>query len=193
MFKYGLLGSAVVVMFLGYGCATTKLARPVVSYETREEVARRWNEALVPSRLTPVRERGLIVDEIDMRINSAAVKVCQRTFGNPQDCPGFLGQRTLHVVSDDNDPNAYVGKRFDITVLGGLVYVAGNDDEIAFVLAHEYSCGQNTRTPSRSAICTFPRATRTRTWAAPAPETIWLKPAPLHSAGFNQPLSVPNY
>ncbi len=26
----------------------------------------------------------------------------------------------------------------------------------------------------------------------PAPETIWLKPAPLHSAGFNQLLSVPN-
>ena len=27
----------------------------------------------------------------------------------------------------------------------------------------------------------------------PAPETIWLKPAPLHSAGFNQPLSAPSY
>ena len=27
----------------------------------------------------------------------------------------------------------------------------------------------------------------------PAPETIWLQPAPLHSAGFNQPLSALNY
>ncbi len=27
----------------------------------------------------------------------------------------------------------------------------------------------------------------------PAPETISLKPAPLHSVGFNQPLSAPNY
>ena len=26
----------------------------------------------------------------------------------------------------------------------------------------------------------------------PAPETIWLKPTPLHSTGFNQLLSAPN-
>ena len=139
MFKSGLLGSAAVVMFLGYGCATPKLARPFVSYETRAEVARRWNEALVPSRLTPVSERGMVVYNIDMRINSAAVKVCQRTFSNPQDCPSLLGKRTLNVISEDNDANAFVGGKFDITVLGGLVSMAGNDDEIAFALAHEYS------------------------------------------------------
>ena len=133
----------VVILPMITGCATTQLAAPVLaptgSEDTRTARQRqRDDQALPPSRFPQVSERLRIVSDIDTRVNRSAVGVCQRIY-KPETCAPVLARRTLVVIPEDNGINASVGGNYDITVLGGLVAVAGTDDEIAPVLAHEYA------------------------------------------------------
>lgn len=92
-----------------------------------------------PSRNTPINERLALTQRIDGKVLPAAMRVCQRTFRNPENCISTLVKRTLTVVAKDDDVNASVGGKYDLTVLGGLVAQAGTDGEIASVLSHEYA------------------------------------------------------
>ena len=148
----------LVATLISVGCATTRLARPEIADTTHMTVMGRWSQSLPPSLNTPVSERRKVVLDIDRSVNAAAVRVCQRTFSNPEDCPGLLAKRTLVVLPENNGINAFVGGNFDLTVLGGLVAVAGTDAEIASVLAHEYShalLGHVAKSQTNSALGTL--------------------------------------
>lgn len=124
------------------GCAKAKLQMPDVSDRAIQLTASRrvmTPGLLPPSRLTPIHERLAVVDRVDRNVRNGAVEVCRRTFSNPETCANLVSQRTLSVAIQDERINAHVGDRYNITILGGLVAVAGSDDEIAAVLAHEYS------------------------------------------------------
>ena len=135
-----LAGCAVVVVLLSLtGCAGTRVSLPQPSPATQTELVRLFSAPVNRSRGIQPSSRLNVVTEVDRRVLLAAERVCQRTFSNPQDCPRLLNNRRLTVLADDEGINASVGQNFDLTVLGGLVRVSGSDDEIALVLAHEYS------------------------------------------------------
>ena len=135
-----LAGCAVVVVLLSLtGCAGTRVSLPQPSPATQTELVRLFSAPVNRSRGIQPSSRLNVVTEVDRRVLPAAERVCQRTFSNPQDCPRLLNNRRLTVLADDEGINAAVGQNFDLTVLGGLVRVSGSDDEIALVLAHEYS------------------------------------------------------
>ena len=123
------------------GCAGPRLAMPTTWDNTAiaHELNQRVGAPVSASRKTPVHEREAVVYRIDRRLQLAAVEVCKRTFNNPRECASTLYQRSLVVIPENEDVNAFVGQRYDLTILGGLVSMAGSDDEIASVLAHEYS------------------------------------------------------
>ena len=134
------MGCAVVVVLLSLtGCAGARVSLPQPNPATQTELARLFSTPVNRSRGIQPSARLNVVAEVDQRVLPAAERVCQRTFSNPQDCPGLLNNRSLTVAADDEGINAFVGQNFDLTVLGGLVRVSGSDDEIALVLAHEYS------------------------------------------------------
>ena len=122
-----------------YGCAGTRIALPQPDAITRAELVELFNSPAAPARGVLTDNRIGVIDQIDRRVLPAAVSVCQRTFRDPENCSGQLYGRTLVVDADNEDINAFVGDRFNVTVLGGLVRSAGSDDEIALVLAHEYA------------------------------------------------------
>ena len=131
---------AVVVVLLSLtGCAGTRVSLPQPSPATQTELVRLFSAPVNRSRGIQPSSRLNVVTEVDRRVLLAAERVCQRIFSNPQDCPRLLNNRRLTVLADDEGINASVGQNFDLTVLGGLVRVSGSDDEIALVLAHEYS------------------------------------------------------
>ncbi len=115
------------------------MSLPQPSPATQTELARLFSTPVNRSRDIQPSARLNVVTEIDRRVLPAAERVCQQTFSSPQDCPGLLNNRSLTVAAADEGINAFVGQNFDLTVLGGLVRVSGSDDEIALVLAHEYS------------------------------------------------------
>ena len=135
------VGIAVVsvLSFSLIGCAGTRVSLPQPDSATHTALARLFSSDVEQSRGVPQRDRHTVVDRIDRRIRPAAVRVCEITFSNPQSCAVLLSGRSLIVLSEIDDINASVGDRFNLTVLGGLVREAGSDDEIALVLAHEYS------------------------------------------------------
>ena len=135
-----LVWCAVVVVLLSItGCAGARVSLPQPSPATQTELARLFSTPVNRSRDIQPSARLNVVTEIDRRVLPAAERVCQQTFSSPQDCPGLLNNRSLTVAAADEGINAFVGQNFDLTVLGGLVRVSGSDDEIALVLAHEYS------------------------------------------------------
>ena len=121
------------------GCAGTRIATPQVAPWVQSASFNRTNKPIPSPRHTPSSDQILVVNRIDERINPAAIRICQRTFNNPQDCFGLLRSRKIRVLGSDSRINAFVGDKYDITFLGGLIFHAGSDDEIASVLAHEYS------------------------------------------------------
>lgn len=121
------------------GCAGTRIAPPQIAPWVQVASVERMRQPIPSSRGTAASQQNSVVNRIDQRLNPAAVRVCQRTFSNPQDCLGLLRSRTLTVFSQDSRINAFVGDKYDIALLGGLISHAGSDDEIASVLAHEYS------------------------------------------------------
>ena len=131
--------AVVVVLFSLTGCAGARVSLPQPSPATQTELARLFSTPVNRSRDIQPSARLNVVTEVDRRVLPAAERVCQRVFNNPQDCPETLNKRSLTVAAADEGINAFVGQNFDLTVLGGLVRVSGSDDEIALVLAHEYS------------------------------------------------------
>ena len=121
------------------GCAGTRIALPQPDATTRASLVELLHRPIESSRGIPADDRIAAVDRIDRSVLPAAVDVCERTFNDPDNCPGLLYGRTLAVDAHNEGINAFVGDRFNITVLGGLVRSAGSDDEIALVLAHEYA------------------------------------------------------
>lgn len=116
---------------------TTPQTAPSVQAETR----RRMHQPIPdPRNITLGSNQLAVVERIDARVLPAAIRVCRRSFrDSDEDCLRLLGGRTLDVRSDDSGINAFVGYNYDVTLLGGLIAAAGSDDEIAAVLAHEYS------------------------------------------------------
>ena len=129
----------IVIVLVNVGCAGTRILTPQIGPHIHTASLVRMGQSIPNSRLTPENERTAVVNRIDKRVNEAAIRVCQRSFNNPGSCPGIFQKRTLVVKFDDGRINASVGEKYDLTVLGGLVAYAGSDDEIAAVLAHEYS------------------------------------------------------
>lgn len=133
------VGILLATILFVSGCASTRLARAPVTPAVQVAVAQRLRQSPPPARHTPASEMLSVVTDVDKRVWKAAVSVCERTFSNPQDCSAIMLQRTLTVMHEEPDINAYVGSGYDLTILGGLVAAAGSDDEIAMVLAHEYA------------------------------------------------------
>ena len=129
---------ALAVLAL-HGCAGTRIALPEPDAATQGQLVELFNRPIEPSRNVPTSSRIAVMDEIDQRVLPAALSVCERTFRDPENCRGLLNRRTLVVDVHNEGINAFVGDRFNITVLGGLLRSAGRDDEIALVVAHEYA------------------------------------------------------
>ena len=129
----------IVIVLVNVGCAGTRILTPQIGPDIHTSSLVRMEQPIPNSRVTPENERTAVVNGIDKRVNEAAIRVCQRSFTNPGPCREILQKRTLVVKFDDGRINASVGEKYDLTVLGGLVAYAGSDDEIAAVLAHEYS------------------------------------------------------
>ena len=129
----------MAVLLTAAGCSTTRLARPNINPTTQSAMQGRMLDVLVPQRRIPLEERYALVLDVDKRVRPATIRVCERTFNNPQDCRSVLVKRTLEVFPADEGINAFVGSQYDLKVLGGLVRVSGTDGEIASVLAHEYA------------------------------------------------------
>ena len=127
------------LLLLVSGCAGTKLVSPRPSLQDQAEVSARLRTLLDPSRHTTRSEMKKVVQRVDDRIRAAAIRVCQRTFNDPHNCPTRLNSRSLQVLSEVSLVNAYVGLNYDLTILGGLVAAVGSDDELAAVLGHEYA------------------------------------------------------
>ena len=129
-----------VVALLATGCAGVQLNLPQPGASAQADLARLFSAPVEPSRGTRAEpSRMTVVRRIDEKILPAAIRVCERTFNNPEDCRGSLSNRTIVVATRDEGINASVGQNFDLTILGGITRVAGSDDEIALVMAHEYS------------------------------------------------------
>ena len=129
----------LAVVLLTSACARTRLALPQPVQETRSEAAALLNSPIDEPRDIPPEEMLALTDKVDKRVLGAAVSVCQRTFNNPEICPATLYGRKLTVATGHSDINAFMGTDYDMTILGGLIRETGNDDELAMVMAHEYS------------------------------------------------------
>lgn len=121
------------------GCAGAQLMLPQPDYSQRANLAREFGGHVEPSRNIDLHSRQSVVERVDLRILPAADRVCQRTFSGRRDCYERLRERTIVVAADDEGINASVGMNYDLTILGGLVRETGSDDELAFVMAHEYA------------------------------------------------------
>ena len=132
----------VLTLVLG-GCAGTKIHMPDATDSVTQQLAfnRTHRQALPSPRKTPTHLRRSVIVAVDYKIRPAAIRVCERTFRNPQDCARIIKRRTLAVVEDSNDFNASIGAKYNITLLGGVAYWSGSDAEIAAVLSHEYAHG----------------------------------------------------
>ena len=129
----------LLLCLLVSGCAGVKMNLPDPDHNTRSQLAERFNSSIEQSRNIPPHDRLEVVNRVDRKVVSAAVRVCQRTFNNPENCAQSLYQRKLTVYHKSEGVNAFVGRNYDLYVLGGLVSISGSDDELAFVLAHEYT------------------------------------------------------
>lgn len=121
------------------GCAGTRIMTPAIDPSIQAASQQRARQPIPASRRTPRSDQIGLVGRIDGRLRPAAIRVCQRSFGTPEGCRAAFGSRTLDVRVSDSRINAFVGDKYDVVLLGGLVSHAGSDDEIAAVLAHEYS------------------------------------------------------
>ena len=115
------------------------MSMPEPDHATRSQLVEMFKVPVQSSRRIAPEERLEVINRIDKKVLPAAITVCQRTFSDPGNCAPRLTSRTLVVYPKHEGINAFVGDRYNLGVLGGLVRISGNDDELAFVLAHEYS------------------------------------------------------
>ena len=130
-----------LAVFCLTGCATTQVALPSATdrFATQLDVA-----SMAPidgPRRIEGRAREQVVQRVDGRLRPAVRRVCQRYFGVEHPCGVQFGDRGPTVAVGDNNINAHIDQDNNIHVMGGLVAWSGSDDELAFVLAHEYAHG----------------------------------------------------
>ena len=130
---------ALIVATLS-GCAGTKMQVPQVSPNTRTAMEERFKDGIPPSMRMPEEDMLSALDRIDHRIKAAASRVCTRMFGQSYLCPQRLDRFSVRAVQSPI-VNAYIDAHSRITMFSGLMARAGSEDEIAAVLAHEYSHG----------------------------------------------------
>ena len=130
----------LLALMISSACAGSRLSLPAVVYQSG--YMEYYLAPLDPSRNIHPDEMIDAVSVVDARVVSAAISVCENTFvpsvAYYKDCTRTIENRSLSVDTWNSGVNAFVGKNFDLTLLGGLVGQSGNDDELAFVLAHEY-------------------------------------------------------
>ncbi len=101
----------------------------------------RFKERIPPSLNTPLQERERLARNAGSNIHGAAIRVCVRLFGPEHNCATRLSTYRLRVDVKNSLTNAYIDHRNQITVFGGMIKRVGREDELAAVLAHEYSHG----------------------------------------------------
>ena len=121
-------------------CAGIKMKIPQVSPVTRTAMHERFKDGIPPSMRMPEEQMLSALDHINDRIKAAASRVCARMFGEKYLCPQCLDRFEVRAVRSPI-VNAYIDANSRITMFSGLMARAGSDDEIAAVLAHEYSHG----------------------------------------------------
>ena len=131
---------ALVALCLA-GCATTQVALPGATDRFMTQLAMAGMAPIDGPRRITGGERERVVRRIDQRIRPAVERVCRRYFGVGHPCTAEFADGGPSVVVGDNNINAYIDQDNNIHVLGGLVAWSGSDDELAFVLAHEYAHG----------------------------------------------------
>ena len=122
-------------------CAGPKASIPKLSPITREAMHERFKEGIPPSLRTSTSERTGLARRAQHRIHAAAVRACQRIFQDGQNCLLDLSRYRVRVRPNDPTVNAHIDINSNITVYGGLIRLVGSEDELAAVLAHEYSHG----------------------------------------------------
>ena len=134
---------ALVALLLGVipGCAGVRLNLPTPQVSTQSNLYRLFNSPFSASRQIPAASRLELVNKVDKRILAAAISLCQRSFSDPEKCNPNLSRRKLWVATKSEEINAYVDKDLQVYMMGGIVGTSGSDDEVGFVLAHEYAHG----------------------------------------------------
>ena len=127
----------LVVYGLGLaGCASTILPIYEVNGQQREWAQMQVRQAHIPApRLTPDVDWLPTLDRVVARMWPAALVVCQETFSHG--CPESLQSMRPTVITDDMSVNAFARRDGVLGFNGGLIRVAGVDDEIAMVVGHE--------------------------------------------------------
>lgn len=134
------IAAGIVVASLALtSCAGSRVSLPQPTPTAQAELASLLNSPVDESRQIPRWTRQETLDAIDARVLPAAMAVAHRTFNNGPQVEAALRGRRLMIDVNNERINASVGQNYDVTVLGGLIREAGNDAEIALVLAHEYA------------------------------------------------------
>lgn len=123
------------------GCATTQVALPSAPDRFAPQLAAASVAPIDGPRRIAGRAREEAVQRVDRRLRPAIRRVCQRYFGAGHPCGAQFSNRGPTVAVGDDDINAHIDQDNNIHVQGGLVAWSGSDDELAFVLAHEYAHG----------------------------------------------------
>lgn len=132
--------SAICMTLIFCACASSELDIKEPSTSTLNEAEEALSSADIgPSRDAPKDEMNPIVRRVDKKIRKSAQKVCN-SLDLPQGrCDGVPLAR-VKVYTNNERVNAFADdKGGEIGMLGGLVAKMGTDDEVAAVLAHEYS------------------------------------------------------
>lgn len=128
----------LALLFLA-GCATPELT---VDEPTSRQFTIAHN-ALKYSDIEPARDIGRsellpAVNRIVDRVRNASVQVCGALDMDPDRCL-IVQKAGVTVYNDDRTVNAFADANNNVAITGGLVSRMGSDDEIAAVLAHEFS------------------------------------------------------
>lgn len=131
--------AAAAVVALG-GCAGAVMQMPSLDEQAINDAQYDIQGRIIPfSRNISGDEVVAAVNRVTDRVRPAAYEMCRellRTWGDER-CQA-IGFRRPTVV-EDMDINAFADAEHNVFLLRGLVAAAGTDDEIAAVLAHEYS------------------------------------------------------
>ena len=136
MAKHILLFAAV--LFLS-GCSQPILDISEPSEEHQSDADHLLASAVVdPARNVPHSEMTATVNRVLWPVRFSSYEVCKSLSISDERCELVL-LSSVTVYANEDDPNAFADPFDNIHVFGGLVSSAGNDTEIAAVLAHEFA------------------------------------------------------
>ena len=128
--------SAVLILS---GCAKPVLDVPEPSaiYGVRAQAALRNTRLDAPPR-TVSWLRGDGLERVINPVRRSAYELCKRQAMTSNGCADVLTSKVT-LYTQEHSINAYADRNHDVGVFAGLVKVAGNDAELAAVMAHEFS------------------------------------------------------